>query len=64
MPKLLNGMVAVLFARFANLVFWEFTDSSFNKKIVCKKVVDTITYLQYIGIDMESIATDMGNLGL
>ena len=62
--KLLNGMVAGYFGRFANLVWYEFTDSSFNKRIVALKVLTVITYLQYIGLEVMSFATDMGNLGL
>ena len=60
--KMLSGMVAGLFWRFKNLVFFEFTDCSFDQVIMVEKLIKLIEALQDIGLDVKTLVGDMGML--
>ena len=62
--KLFNGMIAGYLYRFRQIVFFEFTDVSFDKEIMARKVVEVITECQHCGLDVMTFAGDMGMLGI
>ena len=62
--KLFNGMIAGYLYRFRQIVFFEFTDVSFDKEIMARKVVEVITDCQHCGLDVMTFAGDMGMLGI
>ena len=60
--KLLSGMAAGLFWRWKNLVYYDFTDVSFDQVIVAKKIIKLIEALQDIGLEVCTLVGDMGFL--
>ena len=60
--KMLSGMVAGLFWRFKNLVFFQFTDCSFDQVIMVQKLIKLIKALQDVGLDVKTLVGNMGML--
>ena len=62
--KCFNGKVAGLLDRWSQLVFFTFTEKSFNKKAMAKELKELISLLLYIKLDVCCFTMDMGMIGL
>ena len=62
--KCFNGCVGGLLDRWSQLVYYGFTERSFNKRVIATHMKELITILQSINLDVCSFAGDMGMLGV
>ena len=62
--KCCNAKVAGLLDRWSQLVFFHFTEKSFNKKAMAKQLKELIHLLQSIKLEVLCFTMDMGMLGL
>ena len=62
--KCFNGKVAGLLDRWSQLVYFTFTEKSFNKKAMAKELKELISLLLYIKLDVCCFTMDMGMMGL
>ena len=62
--KCFNGCVGGLLDRWSQLVYYGFTERSFNKKVIANHMKELIGILQSINLDVCSFAGDMGMLGV
>jgi hypothetical protein len=62
--KCFNGCVGGLLDRWSQLVYYGFTERSFNKRVIATHMKELIGILQSINLDVCSFAGDMGMLGV
>ena len=62
--KCCNAKVAGLLDRWSQLVFFHFTEKSFNKKVMARELKELLHLLQSIKLEVLCFTMDMGMLGL
>lgn len=62
--KCFNVTLGGLLDRWSQLVYYQFTERSFNKKVVATELKELITILQSIKVDVMVFSSDMGLMGL
>ena len=62
--KCFNVTLGGLLDRWSQLVYYQFTERSFNKKVVATELKELISLLQSIKVDVMVFSSDMGLMGL